>query len=337
MKILFLTPSYWPHVGGVERHVEEVSKMLARKHQVTIITQQTQKSSPFHEQHIANIDVWRMPVSTGGKKFAIWSWLAAHISLLLQADVLHVHDVFFWLLPFLPFLFWKKIFVTFHGYEAPGPLTKKQIFWHRFAARAARGNICIGQFHCQWYGVKPDMISFGGVDTPQPTSKKHAKKHSAIFIGRLAQDTGIWQYLQAVHLLKLQGRNIHLDVYGDGELLSICQTFAHKKKLSVRFHGFAKDANKNIDAATIVFASQYLTILESLARRKNVIAYADTPIKKSYLRETPFAKWIHIAYSIADIAASAEKKAVVNAAASDWARAQTWQKLSNQYEQLWQK
>jgi len=31
MKILVLTKYFWPHIGGVEKHVEEVSKRLALK------------------------------------------------------------------------------------------------------------------------------------------------------------------------------------------------------------------------------------------------------------------------------------------------------------------
>ena len=40
MKILFLTRSFYPNVGGVEKHILEVSKALTKRgHIVTVVTE----------------------------------------------------------------------------------------------------------------------------------------------------------------------------------------------------------------------------------------------------------------------------------------------------------
>ena len=51
--------------------------------------------------------------------------------------------------------------MTFHGYEGFEAPNWKQIFWHKLAAWLTKGNICIGDFHKKWYGVKPDFVSYG--------------------------------------------------------------------------------------------------------------------------------------------------------------------------------
>ena len=41
MTILFFCQTFYPHIGGVEKHVLEVSKLLVKKgHLVTVLTEQ---------------------------------------------------------------------------------------------------------------------------------------------------------------------------------------------------------------------------------------------------------------------------------------------------------
>lgn len=163
---------YYPHVGGVEKHVEKISEILSKRHQITIVCEKHDPSLPDHEIY-KDVEIFRIPLpervgdpssaGQGHKKWLVWKWWLSHLNLINKADVIHVHDVFFWFLPFrLPY--WsKKVFITFHGYEgndAPGFM---QVFWHKLAAFLTRGNICIGDFHRKWYRVKPDFVSYGAV------------------------------------------------------------------------------------------------------------------------------------------------------------------------------
>ncbi|TSC84069.1 MAG: glycosyltransferase, group 1 family protein, partial [Microgenomates group bacterium Gr01-1014_16] len=105
-----------------------------------------------------------IPVSGIGesaKKWVIWQWFFHHLNLLFSTDIIHIHDVFFWILAFRAFLIHPKIFITFHGYEGSGPPGQKQIFWHKLAGFLTRGNICIGDFHKKWYKVNPTFVSYG--------------------------------------------------------------------------------------------------------------------------------------------------------------------------------
>ena len=157
MKTLMMCRLYWPHVGGVEKHVEKICDILSKNHQIVIVCEKHDPKLPDFEKK-RGVEIYRIG-ETG--KFGIWKWWFQHLNLLRDADIIHIHDVFFWFLPFrLPFWF-KKVFMTFHGYEGSEAPNLRQVFWHRLAAWLTRGNICIGDFHKKWYGVKPDFVSYG--------------------------------------------------------------------------------------------------------------------------------------------------------------------------------
>lgn len=142
MNILFLTRLSYPHVGGVEKHIEMLSKELKKRgHVIKILTE----------------------VEVGKNKWEIWKNIWKYKQLFTWADIIHIHDVYFWIL-FLRFFYLnKKFYITFHGYEGSEAPKFKQIFWHRLAALMTHGNICIGDFHKKWYGIRPDFVSYGAV------------------------------------------------------------------------------------------------------------------------------------------------------------------------------
>ncbi|MBI5036442.1 glycosyltransferase family 4 protein [Candidatus Micrarchaeota archaeon] len=55
MKILMLNPFLWPHHGGTEKHVWEVSKRLAKSHDVTILTAKLEGTKRREEKEGVNI------------------------------------------------------------------------------------------------------------------------------------------------------------------------------------------------------------------------------------------------------------------------------------------
>ena len=159
MRILFLARLYWPHVGGVEKHVEKITDVLSKKYQIIIVCEKHDPKLPDYEKN-RGVEIYRIG-KTG--KWNIWKWWLKHLHLIDNADIIHIHDVFFWFLPFrLPY-FYKKVYITFHGYEGADPPTSIQVLWHRVGTKLTRGNICIGDFHKKWYQVKPDFVSYGAI------------------------------------------------------------------------------------------------------------------------------------------------------------------------------
>lgn len=163
MNILFFSRLFYPHIGGVEKHVYEISKQLIKEgHMITVVTEQYTKDLPSEETY-QQIKIYRIPVKQNRfKKFIVWKWFFQHLPLLKRADIIHCHDVFFWYLPFTFFLR-KKVYTTFHGYETVFPPQQKAILIRKLSEKLSQGNICIGAFIEKWYGTKADIISYGGV------------------------------------------------------------------------------------------------------------------------------------------------------------------------------
>ncbi len=356
MNILFFARRFYPEIGGVEKHVWEVSKrLIALGHQVTVITEAPEKSAKTLET-INNIHILRIPQQKEGKKkkFFIWQWLWQHKHLMQEADIVHCHDVFFWYLPFR-FLFPQKpIFTTFHGYES-FPIKKKAIFVRKLSEKLSWGNICIGDFIKKWYGTEPTFVSYGAVAAksnvipdligdPRSLDSRlrgndniGVQKESAVFIGRLDEQTGILTYVKAFELLKKKYPKFDLGVIGDGKLRK-----AIDKKVNVL--GFQKDPEKYFKKYHFAFVSRYLAILEAFAAKRLVFALYDNPVKKDYLMMAPFAKWIVVAENENVLAEKVryyiehpeeEKKLVEKAYA--WVSKQIWEEMAKTYMTLWRK
>jgi len=190
MKVVFLSRQFFPDIGGVGKHVLEISKQLiARGHDVTVISEglESQNFSLFQKQtkiHVYKISVGR---DEKKKKFLIWKWFWKNRQLLQNADIIHCHDVFYWYLPFRFLYPHKPVFTTFHGYEN-FPIKKKAILIRKISEKLSRGNICIGDFIKKWYGTKSTFISYGAVNVKTIDSRLRendtkTKKDSAVFFG----------------------------------------------------------------------------------------------------------------------------------------------------------
>ncbi|AFL66419.1 glycosyltransferase [Desulfurococcus amylolyticus] len=62
MKLLFITPSYYPHIGGVEYVVKSVAERFARLgHDVTVLAGEPNADKP-REEEVNGVHVIRWPV-----------------------------------------------------------------------------------------------------------------------------------------------------------------------------------------------------------------------------------------------------------------------------------
>ncbi|MDO8260613.1 MAG: glycosyltransferase, partial [Candidatus Magasanikbacteria bacterium] len=126
MKILFITRLSHPHIGGVEKHVYEVGKRLKVKGN----TVKTISEQDIKQPHIKFFGL-----------IYIWTWLFKNRKIIENADIIHCHDVFIWYLPFR-FLYSKKpVYTTFHGWEGIWPISWKNIFLKKLAAKLSWGSI----------------------------------------------------------------------------------------------------------------------------------------------------------------------------------------------------
>ena len=124
MRILFITPSYHPHVGGVEYVVKSVAERLAKLgHDVTVLAGEPAAYSP-HEKEINGIYVIRWPTQTPGGAYhipiATDKLRKTAIHLAKDADVVHIHNIHavfsVYILKFIRDVkTWKVITPYYHG------------------------------------------------------------------------------------------------------------------------------------------------------------------------------------------------------------------------------
>lgn len=331
--ILFLTRLYHPHIGGVEKHVDILSKLLTNKgFSVTIVTEKFEDGLADKET-VNGIQIMRIPVGTNPylKKFFVWKWVIIHIHLFVSSDIIHIHDVFYWILPFVLFLRKNKLYTTFHGYEGY-PIKKRWILQRKLIEKLSNGTICIGDFMKKWYKANPSSISYGGV---RLTGKNKVKnQQSAVFFGRLDSQTGILEYIASYKKLKKLYPKFAFTVVGEGE-------FSKNLPRTVKKVNFNSDVEKYLSSSRFVFVSRYLSMLEALALKKEVIAVFTDPVMKDYLLMSPFKNYIDVVGSHEEITEAVVSKLQTGGdevriqKGYEWAIKNTWEKVLERYLRLW--
>lgn len=340
MNVVFLTRLFYPHVGGVEKHILGISNVLARKkHRITIISEKTAGNELGNkillDLHKA-IKVTEIPISKSQrqKKWQIWEWLFKNREIISSADVVHCHDVFFWYLPFKFIYPRKKVFTTFHGYEGKFPPANKAIIVRKLSEKMSDGNICVGDYIKKWYRTKPDLVTYGGVERSTIVKREIKDRIRIVFIGRIEEDNGIKVYSEILDDLDRNGIRYSFLALGEGKMRNI---FLKKGRVKL-----STNVLSEVKRADLVFASSYLSILEAFSQERPVVSVINNPLKSDYLLDTPFSDWVkasskHEVLSdyIEDFFSSPDRYQGKLAEASAWAKQQTWENLASQYEEIW--
>ena len=292
MKILFLSHYYAPHIGGVEKHLQKVAEELDKNgHNVVVLTEKHEKNLKTVD-YINSIRVVRFnyPHVKFLGLFLIWLNLWQNRKLIKNSDIVHVHDVFIWYLPFKLIYPRKKVFTTFHGWEGEWPIPKRNIFFKKLAAKLSRKNICVGEYIQKYYEILADKIIYGGADKTSKFSGKKIK-NKVVFVGRLEKDTGLERFLKDLKK--------HKDTFfiGDGSLRAKCEEYG-------TVTGFT-DPTPFYKTAEYAVPGGYLSYIDAKSYGCKIITYADNPLKKDYWEEIKkiekFPSWGQVADEYIDL------------------------------------
>ncbi|MDZ4229368.1 MAG: glycosyltransferase family 4 protein [Patescibacteria group bacterium] len=331
MKIVFLSRFFYPHIGGVEKQVLELSRRLITKgHQVRVVTTQHERGlkKTATKDGLKIIRLTPPPLKYLGLLY-IWGWLVGHINLFKSADIIHAHSVLIWYWPLKLLLPKKPIYVTFHGWEGIYPIPKKNILIRKIDAWVARKNITIHDYVTKHYGIKADEIMYTAVDLPKATNFKKDYRR-LIYVGRLDEDTGLRQILQALSFLP----GFRVDWCGDGPLAGECKKFGP-------VHGFT-DPRPFYQTAFICLSPGVTSILEAFTYKCLVATTYNNPVKKDYLLMTPFKNWIVVKSSPQKLAEAIKHYSADPASAQSrirsayaWVKTQNWDRAVKLYEAVW--
>lgn len=125
-----------------------------------------------------------------------------------------------------------------------------------------------------------------------------------IFVGRLDKDTGLLQFLGWLD----KNKNYSVDFCGDGPLRSECEKYG-------KVHGFT-NPDPFYKKAQVCVPGGYLAALEALSYNCKLKLFWNNKLKEDYWKMSPFYK----------LKGDKLKK---------WAREQTWEKLANDYLDLY--
>lgn len=311
MKILFVSRFYFPHLGGVEKHIEEVSRELVKRgHEITVITARYDEKLPYRGE-LKGVRVIRFdfPNLRFLGLLKIWLWGLRNIYIFRSADVVHIHDVFVWVMPLRVLLPFKKFFLTMHGWEGSYPIHYKNVILKKLSAYLSNGSIVVGSYIKKWYGVESDFVTYGAVKLPKSVPLKK-KKDSLIYLGRLEKDTGLINLL----LWLRKHKKLNVVFCGDGSLRDKCEEYG-------KVLGWY-DPSRILAKFEYCAAGGYLSALEAIGYKCKLILFWDNPLKKDYWQLSPFSKY----YINHD-----------TTAAYKWAKQKTWANLSGVYLKLWRK
>lgn len=273
MKALIITESYLPKLGGVEKHIALVKPHLQKAgFEFDIFN----KTAIFKNRQL--------------KKFLglfqVWLELARQIKLIKKADIIFIHDVFIYYLPFRIIFPKKKVITIFHGWEKIYPIPLKNILYKQLAQKLSNKTISIGSYINKYYRLtdQNNYLSYGAVDLPSTEINLTQKeKNSFLYVGRLEKDTGLPIFLEFLNILSNKKIIFSVKFCGDGPMKKNCLQYG-------AVLGFVKDVSKYLEKSEVCFAGGYLSILEAMAYKNIVLSAFDNELKKDYLLSSPFAK-----------------------------------------------
>lgn len=319
MKILFFSHFYHPHIGGVEKHIQLLSQELLKDgHEVTLITSKHKPNLKNYEI-VDGIKVHRisLPKTKIIGLFTIWIKLFKFHKLFKNSDVVHVHDVFIWILPYRILHLNKPIFLTHHGWEGVYPIPLKNILMKKLSNAFSNGSIAVGDFIPKYYGIKPNFVIYGATEQ----RKKYAKVQKTIlYLGRLDKDTGLEIFLESAKKLN----DYKIEFCGDGELIDECKKFG-------KVHGFVTDPSKFLQRSQFCVISGYLSLLEAISYGCIPIAIYNNPLRRDYFKLSPFAKQVILAGDTNELLKKIAKESIEKVNIAEY----SWKNLKKIYYKLW--
>lgn len=252
MKILFLSKYPTTHIGGVETHIRQITKnLISQGYKTTTITSEDIK--PPRIKYLGLL--------------YIWYWLFKNKHLITGCNLVHIHDVFIWYLPFRFLYPKKKVYITFHGWEGKFPPTAWSIFNKRIANKLTNGSIAVGKYIEKWYGITASHIIYGGVD-PTPLKLRRASKikNTIVWLGRQDEDTGINEFKKWLSKQKINYKVIYVTN--------------------------VPNPQKYLKTAEYCVPSGYLSYLEAKNMGCKIMTFANNPLKEDYWNEIKLLKTI---------------------------------------------
>jgi glycosyltransferase involved in cell wall biosynthesis len=284
LRIAMLSSFYFPHVGGTERYVHDLSYALAQRgHSITIFSH---FPGPVQKEEHSSIKIVRIP--------AIWGPAYSPIlapqpkRMLINMDIIHSHAPPFFFLNHATKVRGIPHVLTYHcDIEIPerlGPIDlpqePKKIIDHYFIKstqlhlkkvdRIVTTTRTYAETSATLAGFPYTVIPIG-INTARYKEQLERcrvqgcirKEQEILFVGRLVATKGLWFLLEAIDILYTRGVKAHFTIVGTGEELLSLKLFVttHNLEDMVTFAGQVDD-----QTLSNLYSTASLFILPSFVR-----------------------------------------------------------------------
>ncbi len=316
LRVLMVTPRYFPYMGGVESHVYEVARRMAREGiDITVLTTDLSGQLPPDELS-KGIKIRRVRAWPAHRDY----YFAPDVYRFIQGsnwDVVHIQSYHTLVAP-LAMLATRRAripyVVTFHGGGHSSlmrnALRGVQWFMLRPLLAHAERLIAVAQFEIEFWGktlrLPADRFVFipNGANLPQPTPLAKPMRTDRITIasvGRLERYKGHQRIIAAMPYILEQWPDVHLWIAGVGPYESELSRLAKQLNISdhveiraVPVSERARMAEELSQSALVVLLSEYEThpiaVLEAVALGRPALVAATSGLNE--LAEKGLAKAI---------------------------------------------
>ncbi len=353
MDILFLTPRFHPDVGGVERHLLGVCRVLARRgHRITVLTMgrdELPKKEQFQGLTIVRFSPPRA-VHSRSIMVRVWSifltWPRIFDALrgIRVPGAVHGHDSTFlaWLFPVWLRFRGAARYVTFHGIEGDKVPAWAPVY-RGLSARLAKGIICVGGFMERWYGGECTAVTYGASEGPLISPEAEGRSEGLIYIGRLEAYVPLLECLHGLALLAKDHGALPWDLYGIGVLDEPLRSLADAAGVPISLKGVTHEPEREYPWYAFAIAGGYLSVLEAIRAGCSVLAYARSELRWDYYTSHPcLAKGLVVVETPEEFAAAIHRlRSDPRERAEAVRRGQrlvaemTWEALADTYEGIW--
>jgi glycogen synthase len=306
LRVLMVTPRYWPFMGGVENHVHEVSRRLARLGvDITVLTTDPSGQLPADELS-EEIRILRVRAWPAHRDY----YFAPDLVRVIPSgnwDLVHVQSYHTLVAP-LAMLAAQRArvpyVVTFHGGGHSSRLRTalRGVQWSllRPLLSHAQQLIALAQFEIDFWskqlGLSADRFVFipNGADLPpftRSTGQLNADRTLIASVGRLERYKGHQRIMAALPYILGECPNVHLWIAGVGPYESTLRDLAKKLKICDHVDIRAVPASERVkmaeelsQCALVVLLSEYEThpiaVLEAVALGRPALVAATSGLNE---------------------------------------------------------